>query len=238
MQKPLALLLATLPLMSLPALAEAQGFEGAAGELQYQHYDDGAGFTVDSVEGYLDAAWAFGRMGAQVGLTLGKEIDSSADIDFNQYSGLTAHLTADVSDSLRIGTMALIDNESDGIYFYAAEALYLNGPLRLEGRLGDSLTSDYDYTLVEAKASYAFGSAFTARAGFHNSDFGADGSYRVMTLGAGYKLNDSTELYADLSRHRNEFAGIGTYNGDLIHLGVRFGLGGDSSRLFTYQPLP
>lgn len=232
MRNPLIFLLAT-----LPTFAAAQGFEGAVAELQYQKYDDGAGFEVDSLEGYLDAAWNFGTLGAQVGLTLGKEIDSSADIDFEQYNGLTLHLTADVSDALRVGGMALLDNQTEDVAFYAAEALYLNGPLRVEGRLGDTLDTD-DYTLIEAKGAYSIGSALTARAGYHYGDFGADGSYRVLSLGAGYKVNDGIEVYADLSRHKNDFGAGGTYRGHLINLGVRFGLGGDGSRLFTYQPLP
>jgi predicted porin len=236
MQKPLALLLASLPLTTVPLLAAAQGFEGAAGEFQYQHYDDGAGFTIGSVEGYLDAAWAFGRMGTQIGLTLGKEVNSSDTIDFNQYSGLTGHLTYDVSDSLRLGAMVLVDNDPGNVSLYAAEALYLNGPLRVEGRIGDSFGTA-DNSLVEAKASYAFGSAVTARAGVSFSDYGADQTYRVVSLGAGYKISDRVELYGDASRHRNEFAGIGTFTGTLFDLGIRVNLGGDDTRLFSFQPL-
>jgi hypothetical protein len=231
MQKSLILILAT-----LPGLAAAQGFEGAVGEFQYQKYDDGGGFKVDSIEGYLDAAWGFGRFGAQVGLSLGKEIDSSDDIDFRQYKGLTGHLTADVSDSLRLGVMINADNQIDGLAVYAAEAIYLAGPLRVEGRVGDSLDSD-SFSLVELKGAYAFGSALSARAGMHYSDYGTDGFYRVLTLGAGYKLGDSTELYADLSRHTNDFGGFGSVSGSLVNLGVRFDLGGDGERLFSYQPL-
>ena len=231
MQKSLIMIMAT-----LPGLATAQGFEDAVADLQYQKYDDGAGFEVDSVEGYLDAAWGFGMFGAQVGLTLGKEIDSSADIDFNQYNGLTAHVTADLSDSLRLGAMVLADNQADGIALYAAEALYLAGPLRVEGRVGDSLDTD-DFRLLEVKGSYAIGNAFSARAGFHSSDYGADGDYRVFSLGAGYKVGDSMEVYADLSRHKNDFGTGGVYKGDLLNLGVRFDLGGDGERLFSYQPL-
>ena len=83
MKSPLFLILAI-----SPSIAAAQAFEGAAVELQYQKYDDGAGFEVDSLEGYMDASWTFGRVGAQIGLTLGKEIDSSEDIDLRQYNGL------------------------------------------------------------------------------------------------------------------------------------------------------
>jgi hypothetical protein len=59
----------------------------------------------------------------------------------------------------------------------------------------------------------------------------------VLTLGAGYKLGDSTELYADLSRHTNDLGGFGSVSGSLVNLGVRFDLGGDAERLFSYQPL-
>lgn len=225
-----------LSLTLIPTLAAAQGFEGAAVELQYQKYDDGAGFEVDSLEGYMDAAWTFGRVGAQVGLTLGKEIDSSDDIDLRQYNGLAAHVTYDATDSLRLGVMALVDNQTSGVSHYAAEALYLNGPLRVEGRVGDTLDRD-DYTMIEARGSYAFSPAFSARAGFHHADFGADGSYRVLSLGAGYKVNDGLEVYADLGRHRNDFGGGDVFKGDVFNLGVRFGLGGDADRLFSFQPL-
>lgn len=231
MKTPLILILAT-----LPGLAAAQGFEGAVADLQYQKYDRGDGQKVDSLEGTLDAAWSFGTLGAQVGLSLGKEIDSSDDIDFQQYNGVAAHLTADVSDSLRVGAMALVDNRTSDVAFYAAEALYLGGPLRVEGRIGDSLDTD-DFTLLEARGSYALGSALTARAGYHYTDQGAEGSYRVLSLGAGYKVNDGMEVYADLSRHKTDLGAAGTTHGDLLNLGVRFNLGGDSSRMFSYQPL-
>lgn len=221
----------------LPSVATAQNFEGAAAELQYQRYDDGAGRDVDSLEGYMDAGWTFGTLGAQVGLALGKEIDSTDDIDLRQYNGLTAHLTLDASDSLRLGLMALTDNQGSGISHYAAEALYLAGPIRVEGRLGDSLDTD-DYTLLEARGSYAFNPALSARAGLHYSDYGADGTYRVMSLGAGYQVQDGIEVFADLSRHRNDFGGGEVYRGDIVNLGVRFGLGGDTGKLFTYQPIP
>lgn len=221
----------------IPTLAAAQGFEGAVGDLQYQKYDDGAGFDVDTIKGHLDAAWGFGgALGAQIGLTLGKEIDSSDDIDLRQYNGVTAHLTMDASDSLRLGVMALIDNQTPDVAFYAAEALYFAGPLRLEGRVGDSLDSD-DFHMVEARGTWSFGSAFSARATYQLSDYSEDRSYRVFTLGGAYKINDGTELYADIGRHKNDFGVDGVYKGDVVYLGVRFNLGGDGERLFTFQPM-
>lgn len=220
----------------IPTLAAAQGFEGAVADLQYQKYDSGS-FELDSVEGHLDAAWSFGGpFGAQIGLTLGKEIDSSDDIDLQQYNGLAAHLTMDATDSLRLGVMALIDNKTPDVAFYAAEALYLAGPLRVEGRIGDSLDSD-DYNLLEARGAWTFGSALSARAGYHYTDFGAEGSYRVLSLGAGYRINDGMEVYADLGHHKTDAGIDGTSKGEVINLGVRFGLGGDSDRLFSFQPL-
>lgn len=233
MKTPIAALLAL-----FPTILAAQGYEGAVAGLQYQKYDDGAGFEVDSLEGHLDAAWKFGTFGTQVGLVIGKEIDSSDDIDLRQYSGLALHMTADVSDSLRLGAMVAADNQADGIYVYGVEALYLGGPLRVEGRFGDDLGSGSTFHLFEAKGAYALGSAFSARAGVHYGDYGADGFYRVFSLGAGYKISEGTEIYADLSRHKNDFGPvIGTYRGDLINLGVRFDLGGGGDRLFSYQPL-
>lgn len=223
-------------LATLPSLAAAQGFEGAVADLQYQKFDAGAAGELDSLEGNLDAAWSFGTLGAQVGLSLGKEIDSSADIDFEQYNGLAAHLTADVSDTLRLGAMALLDNRTSGVAFYAAEALYLGGPLRIEGRIGDSLEAE-DYTLLEARGAYAFGSAFTARAGYHYTDQGDAGSYRVLSIGAGYQVNDGLQVYADLGRHKTDRGAAGSSSDDLFNLGVRFNLGGDSSRMFSFQPL-
>jgi hypothetical protein len=231
MKTPLILILAT-----LPSLAAAQGFEGAVTDLQYQKYDRGNGQKIDSLEGTLDAAWTFGTFGTQVGLSLGKEVDSSDDIDFQQYNGLAAHLTADVSDTLRLGAMALVDNRTSGVAFYAAEALYLGGPLRIEGRIGDSLETE-DYSILEARGSYAFGPAFTARAGYHYTDQGAAGSYRVFSIGAGYQINDGLQVYADIGRHKTDLGASGSSTGDLFNLGVRFNLGGDSGRMFSYQPL-
>lgn len=216
----------------------AQGFEGAAAELQFQHYDNGEGFDVNSVEGNLDAAWSFGTIGAQVGLIFGKEVDSSADIDFRSYNGIAMHLTADVSDPLRLGVMVVADNFADGISLVAAEALYLDGPLRLEGRIGDSLDSDYDNRLVEAKGSYALGEAFKLRGGLFYGDYGDGVTYQVYTVGLGYDIAPGAEVYADLSRHNYDYGpGEGEDQGHLIKLGVRFNLGGDGERLFSFQPL-
>jgi len=230
MRYPLILLLST-----LPVAAFAQGFEGVVVDLQYQKYDLRAGSGIDSLEGNLDAAWSFGTFGAQVGLTLGKEIDSSDDLDFGQYKGIALHGTADVSDSFRLGAMLAYDNRADDIYMYAVEALYLGGPLRVEGRVGDSRDNDDPFSLVEAKGSYAFGSAITARAGLHNSNYG-EGSYRVFSLGAGYSFGETAEVYADFGRHRTETSTTSD-TGNVISLGVRLNLGGDGNRLFSYQPL-
>jgi hypothetical protein len=130
----------------------------------------------------------------------------------------------------------MVDNQTDGIALYAAEALYIGGPLRVEGRIGDSFDSD-NYSLFEVKGAYALGSALSARAGLHYSDYGSDGYYRVLTLGAGYSVTDTVEVYADVSRHTNDFGASGSVSGDLFNLGVRFDLGGDGDRLFSYQAL-
>ncbi len=230
MRYPLILILSTFPVAAM-----AQGFEGAVVDLQYQKYDSGSSSELDSLEGNLDAAWSFGTFGAQVGLAIGKEVDSSSDIDFDQYNGVALHATADVSDSLRLGAMMAVDNRADEIYVYALEALYLGGPLRVEGRIGDSLEDDQPFTLTEVKGDYAFG-AISARAGLHRTDFGAAGSYRVFSLGAGYAFSDAGQVYADIGHHRTD-DGTSTDSGNVISLGVRFDLGGDGERLFSYQPL-
>lgn len=231
--------LLTAALAFFPVMAAAQGYEGAVVDLQYQKYDDGAGFEVDSIEGTLDASWRFGGFGVQAGLVLGKEIDSSSDIDFNQYNALTLHMTTDVGNAVRLGAMIAADDNSDGIYLYAAEALYLNGPLRVEGRVGDSFDNGNPYGLAEIKGSYAIGSAFSAKLGLHYSDYGDAGYYQVFSLGAGYKVSQGTEVYAGIGSHTNDFgAGGGEYHGDLVNLGVRFDLGGNGSdKMFSYQPL-
>ena len=232
MRIPLILALASLSVTTHAALA--QGFEGTAVDLQYQRYDTGPS-ELDSLEGRLDAAWAFGMFGAQVGLTIGKETDSSEDINFRSYNGLALHATADVSDSLRLGAMLAADSQRDEVYLYAAEALYLSGPLRVEGRIGDSLEDAKPFSLVEVKGGYSFG-ALSARAGLHQTDLGAGASYRVFSLGAGYAIGDSAEVYADIGRHKTD-NGTTTDRGNVINLGVRFDLGGDSSRMFTYESL-
>ena len=60
----------------VPVAASAQSYQGAVVDLQFQKYDDGAGFDVGSVEGQLDALWQpGGTFGVQLGLTLGKEVE-------------------------------------------------------------------------------------------------------------------------------------------------------------------
>ena len=115
-------LIAVLAAVPLPALA--QGFVRAAGEFQYQKHDD-ADFDVDSVQGYLDTASMLGTFGAQVGVTPGKEIGRSPDIDVRQYNAVAVHAITDPSDILRRGATVLADNEADGIALYAAEALFI-----------------------------------------------------------------------------------------------------------------
>lgn len=231
--------LLTAALVIFPVMAAAQGYEGAVVDLQYQKYDDGAGFEIDSLEGTLDASWMFGRVGVQAGLVIGKEIDSSDDLDLGSYNGIALHLTTDVSDALRLGALVAADNNADGVFLFAAEALYLRGPVRIEGRLGDSFDNGNPYGLFEVNGAYSIGSAFSARAGLHYSDYGDAGFYRVFSLGAGYQLSDQSEVYADVSRHTNDFGASGSaYQGNLFHLGVRFDLGGSGSdKTFAYQPL-
>lgn len=230
--------LLTAALAFLPAMANAQGYEGTVVDLQYQSYEDSSGYDYDSLEGTMDASWRFGGFGVQAGLAIGKVLNNSDDIDFRQYNGLAVHLTTDVGDAVRLGAMVAADNNTDGIYLYAAEALYLSGPLRVEGRLGDSLDTD-DYSLFEVKGSYALGSAFSAKMGLHYSDYGPDGYYQVLSVGAGYKLSQGTEVYAGLGRHNNDAgAAFPKLDGNVLNLGVRFDLGGSGSdKMFSYQPL-
>ena len=72
--------------------------------------------------------------------------------------------------------------------------MYFAGPLRLEGRVGDSLDSD-DFHMVEARGTWSFGSAFSARATYQLSDYSEDRSYRVFTLGGAY---DVDQFFTDL----------------------------------------
>lgn len=236
MRTPLIMVLTSLSVMPsiTPKAALAQGFEGTVVDLQYQRYDLGAS-ELDSLEGRLDAAWAFGTFGAQLGLTIGKDVDNSGDINFRSYNGLALHATADVSDSLRLGAMLAADSVRDEVYVYAAEALYMAGPLRVEGRIGDSLEDDERFSLFEAKGAYSFG-ALSARAGLHQTSLGGGASYGVFSIGAGYAIGDTAEVYADIGRHKTD-NGTATDRGNVINLGVRFDLGGDSSRMFTYEPL-
>ena len=228
----------TAALALLPAMANAQGYEGAVVDLQYQKYEDSSGYDYDGLEGTLDASWRFGGFGVQAGLVLGKVLNNSADLDFDQYNGLTVHLTTDVSDNLRLGLMAAADNGADEIYVYAAEALYLSDPLRVEGRIGDALDTD-DYSLFEVKGSYALSDAFSAKMGLNYSDYGPDGYYQVLSVGAGYKVSPGTEVYAGIGRHNNDAgAADPKLDGNILNLGVRFDLGGNGSdKMFSYQPI-
>lgn len=232
MRTPLILVLTSLSVM--PQATLAQGFEGTVVDLQYQRYDLGAP-ELDSLEGRFDAAWAFGAIGAQVGLTIGKDVDNSGDINFRSYNGIALHATADVSDTLRLGAMLAADSVRDEVYVYAAEALYLGGPLRVEGRIGDSFEDDEPFSLIEAEGAYSFG-ALSARAGLHYTDLGAGSSYRVYSIGAGYAIGDTAEVYADIGRHKTD-NGATVDRGGIFNLGVRFDLGGDSGRMFTYEAL-
>lgn len=222
-------------LATLPVAATAQGFEGTVADLQFQKYDSGSS-DLNRLEGTLDASWLFGTFGTQVGLVIGKTIDSSSDIDFDQYNGIALHGTADVAEGFRIGAMLAADNRADEIYLYAAEALYVGGPVRVEGRIGDSLDNDEPFSLFELNGDYAFGNALSARARWHDSDFGDAGSYQVFSIGAGYAFSDTGQLYADLGHTETE-TGSASESGSVISLGVRFDLGGDGERLFSYKPL-
>ena len=226
--------LLTAVLALFPVMASAQAYEGTIAELRYRHYsaDD---FDLNSIGGTMDASWMFGRIGIQAGLYIGKDIDSSDDFDLDHSSALSLHLTTDVSDALRLGALVSADSISDGNELFAAEALYLSGPVRIEGRLGDTLDST-DYTLFEANGSYAIGNALTARGGVRYADIG-DGSYSTFSLGAGYKLSGQTELYADVKRHKSDFGGGDSEHGNVLNLGVRFGLGGNTDKTFSYMPL-
>ena len=231
-----------LPIAALalfPSIASAQAYEGAVVDLRYQHYEDNSGYDVSSVGGTLDASWIFGRIGLQAGLSLGKEIDSTDDLDLEQTNSLALHLLTDVSDSLRLGAMVSTDDVADGAEFYAAEALYFSGPLRVEGRLGDTFDNSTPYTLLEVKGSYAIGSALTARAGMHYADFDDAGHYSTLSIGAGYKVSQQTEVYADIKHHNNDFGSSGDdYHGSVVNLGVRFDLGGSTSgKAFSYMPM-
>lgn len=220
-----------------PLSAYAQAYQGAVVDLQYQFYDEGSAYDISAVEGTLDALWQFGTFGVQAGLVLGKVVDSSSDLDFSQYNGLAVHLTGDVSDNLRLGVMAAANNGYDGVYLYAAEALYLSGPLRIEGRIGDSFDNGDEFSLAEVKGSYAVTGPISVRFGTHYSDYGDHGHYNTYTIGAGYQLSSGTEVYADIGRHKNDFGpGNGDATGNLLSLGVRLNLGG-ADKAFSYQPL-
>lgn len=231
--------LLTAALALLPAMASAQSYEGTVVDLQYQRYEDDSGFDYDGIEGTLDASWRFGGFGVQAGLTLGKVLDNSDDIDFGQYNALAVHLTTDVSDSLRLGAMVAADNQVDGVFLYAAEALYLGGPVRVEGRIGDSFDNSNEYALFEVNGAYALGDALSARMGLTYNDYGPNGYYQVLSVGAGYKLNQGTEVYAGLGHVTNDAgAGEPKLNGSVVNLGVRFDLGGNGSdKMFSFQPL-
>lgn len=231
--KPTALSL--LALFPLPAAA--QSFEGANLELQYQHYDDGAGFTVGTAEAYANAGWSFGSFGTQIGLAYISEVDSSAAIDFLQFRSAALHLTMDASDQLRLGAMVAVDITEGVAYLYAIEGLYLSGPLRLEARLGDSFDDASPFALAEITGSYDLSGGFKLRGGALYNDYGTHGFYHVARLGVGYDVNPSTEVYVDYARHGNNFGGGGpTSNGSLWHVGLKVDLGGTGdNRLFNYH---
>lgn len=228
-------ILALLALLPLPATA--QSFEGASVELQYQHYDDGLGFTVGTAESYADAAWSFGAVSAQIGLSYISEVDSSAAIDFRQFRSATLHLATDASDQLRLGAMVATETDGDGVYLYAVEGLYLAGPLRAEARLGSAFDDSDPYRMAEILGSYNLNDRLRLRAGVHYADYGDFGFYHVARFGLGYDLNDRTEVYADFARHGIYFGGGGpTYTGSLWYVGLRLDLGtkGDN-RLFNFH---
>ena len=172
----------------------------------------------------------------QVGLSLGKAVNSVDDIDLRHYHGAALHLTAEASDSLRFGAMVAADNAFDRVYLYAAEALYTSGPLRIEGRLGDSFDNDHPFSLFEVDGAFSFNGPLSLRLGTKFTDLGAAGNTSLFTVGAGYTLGNGTALHADYGRQSGASA-VGD-GGSLLNLGVRFNLGaGSPDTAFRYQPL-
>jgi len=227
----------TLALALLPGAVAAQSFEGTVVDLQFQRYEDGSGAETNSIEGNLDASWQFGALGVQAGLALGKDVNDSGDISIDHYHGFALHLTADVSGNLRFGAMVAADNAFDRVYLYAAEAIYTNDALRVEGRLGDSFNNARPFTLFEVDSTLSTGGPLSLRLGTKFTDFGTGGNASQMTIGAGFTLGSGTNIYADYGRHSGT-AGAGDGNGSLINLGVRFNLGaGGTDKAFSYQPL-
>jgi len=125
------------------SFAQAQSFDGATIEINRQDYDDGNGFSVEQFEVYGDLAFSFGDFGVQLGLAYAEERGSSdPNLDFMDYNGIAAHLFYDVNEMWRIGLMLSDDSFDDADYGIALEAIYLNGPVRLEGRVGSYVAPD------------------------------------------------------------------------------------------------
>jgi hypothetical protein len=218
------------------ALAQAQGLEAVSTGIEYMRYDDGAGFTVDNAELSADVAYSFANgIGLQLGIGHLSEIGSSDPfLDFMHISEGEIHLTYDVNEELRLGLLASSDTESGNDVTLGGEALYTGERFRLEGRLAACI--DGDYWVAEANSNLNLGHNLSLRNGLRWADFDDDGHYALASVGLGLAITDNVNVYADYSRHENDFGGGSVYHGHLLTAGMKVNLAGDNSRLFSYTP--
>jgi len=218
--------------------AAAQDLDGYTLGLQYQRYDDGDGFTVDTMELNGDVAVTFGSYGAQLGLAYAEEVDSSDPfLDFRHTSAATLHLFYDVNDQWRLGVMTGHDGFDDADYVLALEGIYLNGPIRIEGRIGTYVSNDGpDIDLYGIYGSYDLNDRIDLRGFYRYADYGPFGSYEVTSLGVGFDLTETWHAYVDYGLHTNDFGGGDVYDGTLVSVGIEYRFGQQNDRLFTYTP--
>ena len=232
---------AALLLAATPTLAQGtNAFEGARFGLEYDHYDDGEGFTISAVEASADASFRFsGGFGFQLGLGYLKETDSSDEyLDLENQKVGELHAFYDVTPELRLGGLLAYDSYNDGDYLYALEGIYATAPLRLEARIG-KFDSDFEPAMLyELHASYEVieNARLRGMARSVNYEDGF-GHYQVFSLGGSYDVLENIRLYGDYGWNENDFGDGYVLNGSLVTLGVTIGLGGPiNDKQFTYSP--
>ncbi|WP_421704449.1 hypothetical protein [Aliiroseovarius sp.] len=123
-------------------------------------------------------------------------------------------------------------------WFLGVEATHVNGPLRLEGRVGRFVSNVEPATLAELHGSYALTDRTRLRAFARDVIYDGDfGHFGLLSVGVSHDVSDSVRLYADAGFHENDFGAGDVYHGNVFAFGIVLTPGGTrNERMFTYTP--